>query len=267
MAGQFAEVNGTRLYYEEAGVGEPVIFVHGFSLDTRMWDTQFDVFAQRYRTIRYDARGFGKSARIGDATFTHGDDLKALLDHLGIESASLIGLSMGGRIIIEFTLTYLDYVTSLVPVDAAVPGTDRQPDFQAAMDSIINTSKTKGREAAIHEWLTCLLFEAEGERPALAAELARTVGDYSCEHWIDDIEVSTFEIGDPNRISTIDRPTFVVVGERDLRQFHENADLMLRQIDGAEKFIILGAGHMSNMCEPEVFNDAVLAFLEKVYAK
>ena len=58
----FANVNGTRLYYEMSGRGDTVIFVHGFTLDTRMWDDQFDTFARRYRTIRYDARGFGKSA-------------------------------------------------------------------------------------------------------------------------------------------------------------------------------------------------------------
>jgi pimeloyl-ACP methyl ester carboxylesterase len=267
LAGKFAHVNGTRLYYEEAGSGAPAIFIHGFTLDTRMWDTQFDVFARRYRAIRYDARGFGKSNAVGDSQFTHGDDLKALMDHLGIQSASLIGLSMGGRIAIEFALKRLDYVTSLVLVDAATPGFPRQPDFAAAMDIIARTAKAAGREAAIQEWLTCVLFQAENERPALAAELARTVGDYSGEHWLRDIPMSSLQPGPLDSIASIKRPTLVVVGGRDLRQFHENADLMLRHIDGAEKLIIPGAGHMSNMCEPEIFNEAALAFLDKVYKK
>ena len=91
-----ASVNGTRLYYETAGTGEPVIFVHGFTLDTRMWDDQFAEFAKRYRAIRYDARGFGKSAGI-TGPFSIRDDLRALMDHLGVKQAPfvvLIGASM-----------------------------------------------------------------------------------------------------------------------------------------------------------------------------
>lgn len=58
----FADINGTHLYYEIAGSGPSLVFIHGFTLDNRMWDDQFEVFAQHYRVLRYDARGFGKSA-------------------------------------------------------------------------------------------------------------------------------------------------------------------------------------------------------------
>jgi 3-oxoadipate enol-lactonase len=73
------EVNGTRLYYEAAGSGPALVLIHGFNLDTRMWDDQFEVFAQHYRVVRYDARGFGQSALPTDEPYTGADDLQALL--------------------------------------------------------------------------------------------------------------------------------------------------------------------------------------------
>src|SRR6185436_3073968 len=91
----YAPSNGTSLYYEVSGEGEAVVLLHGFSLDHRMWAPQVDALAGRYRVVRYDLRGFGRSAPSPER-FTHADDLLALLDHLHIDRAALVGLSMGG---------------------------------------------------------------------------------------------------------------------------------------------------------------------------
>ena len=77
----FAAVNSTRLYYELAGSGTPVALIHGFTLDTRMWDDQFQPLAEHYRVLRYDARGFGRSDLPTDEPFSPHDDLRALLEH------------------------------------------------------------------------------------------------------------------------------------------------------------------------------------------
>ena len=66
MKSGYAEVNGTRLYYELAGEGDPIVLIHGFTLDTRMWDDQFNEFASNHRVLRYDLRGYGKSAKPSD---------------------------------------------------------------------------------------------------------------------------------------------------------------------------------------------------------
>ena len=87
------------LYYEEAGQGEPIIFVHGHSLDHRMWDEQFSVFAKKYHVIRYDLRGYGlSSSQTEDYQFTHAEDLVTLMDSLHIQKAHIVGLSLGGFI-------------------------------------------------------------------------------------------------------------------------------------------------------------------------
>ena len=89
----FAEVNGTRLYYERADAGDPIVLIHGLAVDSRYWQAQFEALAQHYRVVRYDLRGFGKSALPTAEPYTHADDLKALLDDLGIERAHILGNS------------------------------------------------------------------------------------------------------------------------------------------------------------------------------
>ena len=89
-------VDGGKLYYEAAGTGEPLVFVHGFTLDARMWDDQWEGFSDRYRVVRYDVRGFGRSD-LPSGLHGHHTDLRAVIDHLGLVRPHLVGLSMGGH--------------------------------------------------------------------------------------------------------------------------------------------------------------------------
>lgn len=90
----FADVNGTRLHYEIGGAGEPLVLIHGFSLDTRVWEPQREAFARDHRVIRYDLRGFGRSALPDGTPYPHHEDLKALLDRLGDRVRGGAGHSM-----------------------------------------------------------------------------------------------------------------------------------------------------------------------------
>src|SRR5258708_27513961 len=119
-----AELNGTRLYYEVAGEGHPLVLVHGGLVDRHLWDYQFDIFANQYKVIRYDIRGFGDSGLVTADTqpYSLRGDLYALLQWLGIEKTYVLGLSMGGGMAIDFTLTYPEMVDALIPVAAGVSG-------------------------------------------------------------------------------------------------------------------------------------------------
>jgi len=95
----FAEVNGTRLYYEVGGAGETIVFIHGNGVDIRQWDGQFEKLSKHYRVIRYDVRGFGKSAvPVLGETYSHHVDLKRLLKKLGL------GLFLGFDPILEIRM-------------------------------------------------------------------------------------------------------------------------------------------------------------------
>ena len=121
-----AEVNGAQIYYEVAGEGEPLVLVHAGIADSRMWEGQVAAFAERYRVIRYDLRGFGKSEMV-EGPFSHQEDLCALLDALGVERAHLVGCSMGGGAVLDFALEYPERVGNLVLVGSAISGF--RPDF------------------------------------------------------------------------------------------------------------------------------------------
>lgn len=114
--------NGTRLFYEVSGAGEPVVLIHGGQLDSRMWDTEFALLAREFRVLRYDVRGFGGSARPEGHTFSNAEDLRALLDYVGFEKAHLVGLSLGGRIALDFAPLYPGRVLSLTLAGPGLAG-------------------------------------------------------------------------------------------------------------------------------------------------
>ena len=123
----FAPSDGARLHYEIVGHGEPLVLVHAGIADGRMWDGQIAAFARRYRVIRYDMRGFGRSAMV-EGPFSHHGDLRAVLDSLAIERAVFVGCSMGGRTIIDLALEHPERVSALVPVGSALSGFDAGED-------------------------------------------------------------------------------------------------------------------------------------------
>src|ERR1700686_1630815 len=119
----FVETDGTRLYYEMMGEGHPLVLIHGGYMDRRSWDDQFAVFAQHYRVIRYDQRGFGDSGLITKGeSYSDRQDLYELMQFLGIESAYMMGVSGGGALAIDFTLEHPEVVDALIPVTAGVSG-------------------------------------------------------------------------------------------------------------------------------------------------
>ena len=123
----FAEVNGTRLYYESRGQGPAVVLLHGGLNDSRLWDEQMRPLSKRFRVVRYDLRGFGRS-NAEKVEFWPPEDLRALLDFLKIEKATLVGLSLGGIIAADFALEHPERVERLVLVGPGLRGFKNTPD-------------------------------------------------------------------------------------------------------------------------------------------
>lgn len=257
----FATVNGTQLYFEMAGSGEDLIFIHGFGLDRRMWDDQFEEFSQHYRVLRYDLRGFGKSSGTPTEPYAHHTDLRELMIQRGISRAHIAGLSMGGRIAIDFALSHPHLVTSLIAVDTVVHGYKFQFFSQSAAAS---EAKGSGIAAANRRWLYHDLFRPALEKPEVARRLREIVSSYSGWHWLNKNPWTPLDPPAVRRLSSIAAPTLILVGERDLPDFHTIADLLNHDIAGSRKVVISGAGHMSNMEDPVTFNQVLMDFLETV---
>lgn len=256
----FADVNGTRLSYEVAGDGTPVVLIHGFSLDHRMWDDQFAVFAARHRVLRYDLRGFGASA-VPDGPYRHVDDLRALMRSVGIERAAIIGLSLGGSIAIDFALTYPDAVTALIPVDFVIGGYAWSAEWQAAVTPVWCAGRGGDITGAKRLWLDCPLFAPARRDAVVAARLAAMVAAYSGWHWAHRDPAHAIEPPAITRLGEIRAPTCLMIGEKDVPDFRVMHDLFVLSGRYNRTVTIPDAGHMTNMEQPGPFNDAVLDFL------
>jgi 3-oxoadipate enol-lactonase len=267
MANQqgYAPAGDTALYYEVIGKGPAIVLMHGFSFDRRMWDEQVSPLAQRHTVVRYDLRGFGQSAP-GSERYTHADDLGALLDHLGIENAALMGLSLGGGAAINFAITRPERVRALVVVDPSLGGFKWSPEFIAAQGALRTTAGNKGVEAARAQWLSLPMFEPAMMRAASAARVRSIVNDYSGWHWLNADHGRPFDPPAITRLAEIRAPTLLVVGELDTPDFQGIASALEQGIPGARKIVLNGVGHMANLENPDRFNEVVLGFLASLDA-
>lgn len=258
----FADVNGTRLYFETLGSGEPLVLIHGNALDTRMWDDQFEAFAETYQVIRYDMRGFGKSALPTEENYSEAADLKALLQYLELTHAHILGLSLGGAIAIDFALAYPKEIKTLIAVDSGLRGYEWKKGFGEYYAEVLSKGEASGIEAARQHWMSAELFSPAMEHPNVAEHLRKISLDYSGWHWINNQD--NILLLDPlpiQQLHNIHVPTLIIVGERDLPDFHAVADILQKGISNASKVVMPGVGHMSSIEAPEDFNEIVLSFL------
>ena len=256
-----ANVNGTQLYYEAAGEGPPLVLLHGFSLDCRIWDDQFLAFAQGHRVLRYDLRGFGRSALPSDEPFGHEQDLRALLDHLGVRRAAIVGLSLGGMVAIDFALTYPQATHALLVVDGLFAGYRFSAEWDQRTGLVWELAREFGMFAAKESWLGHPLFEPLAEKPEANARVQNMVGEYSGWHFVHSNRAISPEPAAARRLKNIDAPVLVIVGERDLPDFHRMAETLEREAPHARRVVLPHAGHMANIEEPAAFNHLVLEFL------
>ncbi|WKZ48796.1 MAG: alpha/beta hydrolase [Anaerolineales bacterium] len=258
------EVNNARLYYEIDGKGPTIVFLPGFTLDTRMWDDQFEYFAKRFQVVRYDLRGFGKSSVPTTDEYSHVEDLKALLDYLKIEHAYVVGLSKGGAVALDFTLTYPKMVDALVLIDSVLHGFDWSAEGEARDGLVWEEAAKGGIPAAKRSWLTHPLFTPAQRQPAVAARLAQIIDEYSGWHFVNHNHEHNLRPPAAKRLHEIAIPTLAIVGQLDLPDFLNITDLIAREAPHVKKITIPNVGHMANMEAPEEVNRAIDEFLKEV---
>jgi 3-oxoadipate enol-lactonase len=263
----FADVNGTKLYYEIAGLGEPIVLIHGWSFDTRCWDDQFSEFARKYRVLRYDLRGFGKSSLPDTGeSYSHTDDLVALMDYLGIEKAHILGHSFGGSIAIDFALRYPKRIFSLILPDAAMNITDYN--YSEEINDWIGNTWKAGRDSGINKakeiWIKGAPFAPAMQNPNSSTKLRNMIADYSAWHWENDDPYKGITPYPRERLSNIQVPTLIIVGELNPPDYHNITDIQKKYIPNSKKVVLTGAGHLLNIEKPEEFNKIVLDFLAEI---
>ncbi len=260
----FVEVNGGRLFYEAAGVGYPLVLIHGTSLDTRMWDDQFEVFARQYQVMRYDRRGFGRSA-LPTASYTHADDLAALLAYLELHHPILLGHSSGGGVALDFAIARPDAARAMILYESVPGGYRFAPEFGAYLGAVRTLAQHEGLEVARERWLVPLAAQLL-DKPDALVRLRQMVREYSGWHWVNDDLQRTVSVTAMQQLGGLHIPTLIVVGERTVPDMQRIADILQREIPGARKVMLSNAGHMANMEQPEAFNEVILDFLAECCA-
>jgi 3-oxoadipate enol-lactonase len=253
---------GGRLAYQVTGDGPPVVLVHGFGLDLRMWDPQVEPLATRFRVLRYDCRGFGASGPFDPAVpYTHAEDLLALLDHLAIQDAALVGLSFGGRVVLQAALAAPARVRGLALLGAVLDGVPWDRASAQALAEVTRQVQLGGVPAGRAAWLSHPLFAAAREHPDLARQLAGLVAGYPGQHWLGQ---DPHRPADPAPIDVLEqvrRPALVAVGQHDVPGFREMSAVLARRIPGARYHVVADAGHMINLEQPAAVNDLLIRFL------
>jgi pimeloyl-ACP methyl ester carboxylesterase len=263
----YADINGARIYYEVAGAGQPLVLVHAGIADSRMWNEQFDYFAERFKVVRYDLRGYGKTAMVaGD--YAHRGDLYELLKFLGIEKAILLGCSIGGATSIDFALEHPEMVAALVLVGSGLSGHEyseappkQEPEAETAFK---RGDYERVSELEVEVWVDGPQRTPDQVDPAIRALVH--------EMNLITVKNSALNLGneqplDPpaaGRLSEIHAPTLVIVGDIDEAGMVNVAEVLAKSITGAQKVVIHGTAHVPNMEQPAEFNRIVVEFLDNL---
>ncbi|PYQ07359.1 MAG: hypothetical protein DMF83_09635 [Acidobacteria bacterium] len=260
-----AVVNGFRMHYEDHGHGEPVVFLHGFTLDSRMWDLQRGI-AKKHRMIVADMRFHGRSEAPEDSTFTPAqaaEDVRALLDHLKIQRAHLVGLSMGGGYALETALRYPERISSLTLASSSIQGIKTPPEAMAAFMKGVAAYPKEGADGFRRAWLADPLFAHATAKPALRRELEAMVGAYNVDALFRVMAKRKPEspASQLDHLGEVKVPTLVMVGALDAPHMIQAGEEAAKRIPGARKIVYADAGHMINMEQPDKFNRDLEAFL------
>jgi pimeloyl-ACP methyl ester carboxylesterase len=257
-------IRGARIAFEDLGTGDPVLFIHGHPFNRSMWKAQAAFFADRYRLLLPDLRGYGESD--GEGTRNMLDemalDLAHLLDALHIDKAVLCGLSMGGQIALDFYRMFPARVRALVIADSDARG-ETPESLQRRMALAANIDRIGMRQYTdehIHEYIAPASLKNKAVYDHLYGMMTTTRASAA-------VAAHRGRAERRDHLDVLDRvavPTLLVVGSEDFFTPEPVMALMRERIPGARLVSIPGAGHLPNMENPGAFNEALDVFLTNV---
>jgi 3-oxoadipate enol-lactonase len=259
MKSGYISVPDGRLYYEEAGQGPCLVFIHDGMLHSEAYDPQFAAFAGEHRVVRYDRRGYGRSDNP-QSPYSNCADLKAVFDTLKIDSALLIGCSAGSRVALDFTLRYPALVTGLVLIGPVVSGmeyTNHMLTRGGRLTIEIRTDSVRYR----NYWIDSDPYEfypTNSEAKARARELL-TAYPQNLNNGKDRLQQAA-ERPAVRFLSEIKVPALIIVGEADIPDVHAHAGAIEGGISGARREIVSNAGHLVALEKPQEVTDLMRSF-------
>lgn len=269
----YVEINGTRTYYELGGTSsaETLVFLHAGVADSRMYDDQFEFFAQSYRVLRYDLRGAGSTeAPIpSPVPYSFIDDLHDLLAHLEIGRAALIGTSNGGMVSLNFALTYPEQVTALVLTCSGITGYEA-PEYTAPeIEEEVFEAMKQGDVERVADLGTQMWFvgvnrsrdQVDEEAYAKAREMMHQAYIRTGQGLGEEVTTRPPAV---KRLHEIKIPTLVIVGAEDIPILDEMSDQIIEQVPDARKVVMQNTAHLPSLEHPQQYTRIVAEFLTDV---
>lgn len=262
-----AKINGLEVAYNTAGNPSdlPVLFIHGFPFSQEMWKPQVTLLSQNYRVITYDVRGHGGS-EVGDGQYSlefFVDDLFRLLDHLKIEKAIVVGLSMGGYIALRAIERSPERFRALVLCDTRSEADTTEGKIKRAAS--IKLVKTEGVKKFAEGFVKAVFapqtFEAKPDTVRFIQQIIEKTSPAAIAGTLFALAART---DTTPSLPNIKVPTLILVGEHDTLTPPSAAEAMYAKIPDSELHVIPGAAHMSNLENPEEFNKHLLDFLSRL---
>lgn len=251
----------------EDGEGPAVVFLHAGVCDKRMWRDQMAALAARCRVIAYDRRGFGETSYEVE-TFSHMGDLRRVLDELGIERASLIGCSQGGRFSIDFALAHPERVAKLVLVAPAIGGAPQPERYPTDIEELVRQAERAEDEEdfdLVNRIEARLWLDgprsAEGRVKGAARDLFLAMNIIPLRSPSPGKDSPASDSYD--RLEQIAAPTLMIWGDLDFPDLKDRCKTAAQRIKGAKHEIMPGTAHLPNLEQPERFNDIVARFLDR----
>lgn len=258
----FVEVDGGRIFYEVSGQGPDMVFIHDGLLHREVWDGQVPFFAGDHRVIRYDRRGYGRSP-APEVPYDDIEDIKSIFDFLDVSGATLVGMSAGGRLAIDFTLKYPEEVSALVLVGAVLSGYGFSPHFYTR-GGRLSIADYADPEKMREYWASDDPYEIAPEADAARRRLKQLL-----EANPQNMDLGKARMVRPperaalGNLGEISVPTMVVVGEFDIADVQAHAGAIESGIPGAQRSVVANAGHLVPLERPDEFNAQVSIFLKE----
>jgi pimeloyl-ACP methyl ester carboxylesterase len=249
--------------FDDVGSGRPVVLLHAFPLSRQMWRPQLDGLQRSCRVIVPDLRGFGGSrAFTGTPSVEQmADDVAALLDHLALQTAVIGGLSMGGYVALAFARRHANRLQGLILADTRAEADDAEG--RANRDKLIAFTRSHPASDVIEQMLPKLISpETATNRPAIGKEVRAIASVQAPAAIVAALEALRDRPDATPTLRQITVPTLILVGRDDALTPPARSEAMASQIPRATLVTIVGAGHLSNLEQPELFNNAVRAYLE-----
>jgi pimeloyl-ACP methyl ester carboxylesterase len=264
-----ANINGVNLNYEVAGQGQAVVFLHGMTGSTQDWANQIAVLLPKYKVVALDMRGHGKSAapttEAGYSIPILAEDVFGLLNLLGIRKCCLAGHSIGGFIALQFALSHGDRLAALVLVDTSSGQFGSDPNYAQLRQKLDELARSQGVEAAFEYDASNnpMRIERFKKHPELRGVSRQKVVMTSVAGYIyGPRAIAKWQPVTP-RLSEIRVPTLICWGDEDT-PFVEAVKILEKGISGSVLVTVQGVGHNPHEEAPEIFNQALLKFLERV---